>query len=53
MSVDISDLLGQRRLITASIRLPVKIHQKRQTIVLAGYKYENLLLLLFKQDQSS
>lgn len=54
MSVDISDLLSQRGLITESIRSPVKIHEKSQAVVLAGYEYsKQLLLLLFKQDQSS
>lgn len=47
MSVDISDLLSQRGLITASIRLPVKIHQKSHTIVLAGYEYSKLAIATF------
>lgn len=47
MSVDMSDLLSQQGLITANIRLPVKIHQKSQTIVLPGYKYKKLAFLNF------
>lgn len=47
MSVGISDLLSQRGLITASIRLPVKIHQKSEMIVLAGYEYSKLAVVTF------
>lgn len=47
MSVDISDLLSQQGLMTANIRLPVKIHQKSQTIVLPGYKYKKLAIVNF------
>lgn len=38
MSVYIPDLLSQQGLITANIRLPVKIQEKSQTIVVPGYK---------------
>lgn len=48
MSVDISDLLSQQGLITANIRLPVKIHQKSLTIVLPEYKYKKLAVVNFK-----
>lgn len=47
MSVDISDLLSQQGLITANIRLPVKIHQKSQTIVGPGYKYKKFAAVNF------
>lgn len=47
MSVDICDLLSQRGLITASIRLPVKVDQESQTIVLAGYEYSKLAIATF------
>lgn len=53
MSVDISDLLSQQGLITANIRLPVKIPLKSQTIVLPGYKYKKLAVVNIKKDQSS
>lgn len=47
MSVNISDPLSWRGLITASIRLPVKKHQKSQMILLAGYKYSKLAIVTF------
>lgn len=40
MFMDISDLLSQQGLITVNIRLPVKIQEKSQTIVVPGYKYK-------------